>query len=215
MTRTRLFWLLGALVCLYALAFVVFVVPGPQRHSAGTGNAKFSSMAAHATDQRADARPTFAASSPRLVGQAIMDEDHALAGPAPIVSAASTAPEATPQPASIESYALGYELALEREPQDRDWYRRVQNALAPVLASAEFTGARLAGQRCGTNLCRVDLRYDSSQARERAEEALPQREPFNSNGLIRADPADALKVSVYFSRQGHRLPTPQLPGAAL
>jgi hypothetical protein len=211
MASLRLFWLFAALVCLYALAFVVVVAPRGQRHSAGHVTARSSRSGAHASEQRAVARSTVTASKPGLAARATVHADHPVESAAPTVLAASTISEATPQPASIDDYALGCELALEREPQDRDWYRRVQNDLVPVLASAEFSGARLAGHRCGTSLCRVDLRYDSAQARERAEEALPQREPFSSNGLVHADATDALKVSVYFSRQGHRLPTPELP----
>ena len=119
-----------------------------------------------------------------------------------------------PQPTSIELYVRTYEQALAREAPDRDWQRHVAGALEALLASAELAGAQLQAQRCGTTLCRVDLRYDSLRARERAEEALPQREPFDSEGLIHSS-RDGLQVSVYFSRRGYPLPEVEPPSAAL
>jgi len=210
MTRTRLAWLLCAPVLAYALAFI-----SPSARSNRSQRVAASDAEARALE--AD-RPALGASAGSVAGAdvharasrfelAADDESDHAAQPSELGSAlTATRPASTAVP--LEVYVQHYDRALEREPQDRDWDQQVQSDLTRLLASTELAGAHLGAQRCGTTLCRVELSYDSLAARERAEEALPLRAPFNSDGLIHADSANSLEVAVYFSRQGHPLPDP-------
>lgn len=200
MTRTRLAWLVGTLACAYALAFTV--------HGASAGLHRASAAEAKPEPMR------IAAQRRQLSGS--RDAGNASASPSPsravlpAPASASSMPAPAPQPPAVEDYVRAYELALEREARDSAWQAQVDSALAATLASAELAGVHMTDQRCGRTLCRVDVRCDSLMARQRAEEALPLREPFNSSdGLVRAGSADSLTVTVYFARPGHALPDPR------
>ena len=108
--------------------------------------------------------------------------------------------------ARFEAHAAALSDALMAEQVDHAWRAEIDQQVGNALAGPSFAGAELRVTECGTTLCRVDLAYDSLDARQRAEEAIPLQRPFATQGLIHAESPDSLEVSVYFARKGHGLP---------
>jgi hypothetical protein len=170
MIRSRLVWLLAGAALVYALAFTAFGSHGASTHSARLADRvdrPADSPAAGERAQSAFSRRVATADLRARSGRANASEwDGPLLSstPAEPFSNSSRA-DSTPEPIPLEAYVQGYEVALAREPQDREWNRRVQKTLTAALASADLKGAHLRDQRCSATLCRVDLVYDSLPAR--------------------------------------------------
>jgi hypothetical protein len=108
--------------------------------------------------------------------------------------------------ARFDAHAAALSEALMTEQVDHVWRAEIDQQVGNALAGPSFAGAELRETECGATLCRVDLAYDSLDARQRAEEAIPLHRPFATQGIIHAESPDSLEVSVYFARKGHRLP---------
>ena len=108
--------------------------------------------------------------------------------------------------ARFDAHAAALSDALIAEQVDHAWRAEIDQQVNNALAGPSFAGAELRGTECGTTLCRVELAYDSLDARQRAEEAIPLQRPFATQGIIHAESPDSLEVSVYFARKGHGLP---------
>jgi hypothetical protein len=199
MPRKRLALLLIAAAAAYVLAFTVFGAPATRPHSTPAPNAQA---------EHEPAQPRMPRTSARLIAAgplAARGARPSIFDPEPLAPASAAEPPAVP----VTAYVHAFERALEREQPDARWERQVSAALGAALASAELAGTRVARRRCGATLCRVDLVYASLDARMRAEEALPQHAPFDTDSVIHAEREGSREVAVYFARRGQPLPEPE------
>ncbi len=134
----------------------------------------------------------------------------------PAVAHAPAAVDAPPPPdeapvapeALIADQTMLVEDRLAAGDPDPSWSSDATRLIHDRFAQAGLTGARLDAAACRGTLCKIQLRFESAEALAAVAGDAADSVPWTASGFVRSDPDDPLRLVVYASREGTRLPHP-------
>ena len=95
---------------------------------------------------------------------------------------------------------------MKGEATDPHWAAGAQTEINARAAEMIPEGAALLAAHCRTSLCRLEVGFETLDARDQAFDVLPLLVPWDSDGFVHADTDDPSKVIVYAAREGRTLP---------
>jgi hypothetical protein len=117
--------------------------------------------------------------------------------------------ETAPKPVQTEAektlfLAHQFELKYASQSDDPEWSEETENSIQDLFTNAAFAGADLVSVDCQTSICRLELNYESDDARDDFFAQAPNTAPLNSEGFFHLA-EDGETTVLYVAREGHRL----------
>ena len=97
-----------------------------------------------------------------------------------------------------------FELKYTSQSDDPEWSMDTENAIQDLFTNESFDGAQLGSVDCQSSLCRLELNYDSENARDEFLAKAAHTEPLNTEGFFHLA-EDGQTTVLYVARNGHPL----------
>jgi len=97
-----------------------------------------------------------------------------------------------------------FELKYSAQGDDPDWSQETEQSIQGLFVEDRFSGTDLVAVDCQTSMCRLELSYESDEARESFLSQAPTTAPLNTEGYFHVA-EDRKTTVVYVAREGHSL----------
>jgi len=97
-----------------------------------------------------------------------------------------------------------FETKYASQGDDPDWSVQTEVAIQDLFQNENFAGAQLGAVDCQSSLCRLELNYDSDDAKEDFFANAPTMAPLNTEGFFHLS-EDGETTVLYVARDGHSL----------